>query len=224
MIYIITGCSSGLGYEIAAKLLLNKHKVVGLSRGLGKASDFSYDVNFTHVKCNLALEEDFEELDQILDFGKGGISLILNAGMFEYEGDDLSELGMSKTIFNVNYFSATSLVKKFVEKGLVRVLFINSISGKTPQLGQGQYSASKHALQSYSETLAKFSVGRDFDVMSINPGGINSELWDKTELLNKDITNKFLDPTHLANLIYSLLMMPHKTYIQSMIILPEHDV
>jgi 3-oxoacyl-[acyl-carrier protein] reductase len=222
--YIITGCSSGLGYEIAAKLLLNKHKVVGLSRGLGKASDFSNDVNFTHVKCNLALEEDFEELDQVLDFGKGGISLILNAGMFEYEGDDLSELGMSKTIFNVNYFSATSLVKKFVEKGLVRVLFINSISGKAPQLGQGQYSASKHALQSYSETLAKFSVGRDFDVMSINPGGIDSELWENTDLLTKNITDKFIQPKSLAKLVYAFLKLPPKTYIKYAAILPEHDV
>jgi len=44
-----------------------------------------------------------------------------------------------------------------------------------------------HALQAYSETLANDLVGRDFDVMSINLGGIDSELWDKVSLLEKTV-------------------------------------
>ena len=35
--FLITGTSSGLGYELAKNLLLNKHKVIGVSRTLGKS-------------------------------------------------------------------------------------------------------------------------------------------------------------------------------------------
>lgn len=224
MRYIVTGCSSGLGHEITDQLLLNKHEVIGLSRNLGKASSFKNNKNFTHFSYDFSLNENFEELESFFDNNKGRVSIVINAGMFDYEGDELAELGRSREVFNVNYFSAVTLVKMFIERDLSRVLFINSISGMSPQPGQGQYSASKHALQAYSETLAKFSVGRDFDVMSINPGGINSELWDNTDLLTKKITDKFIQPKSLAKLVYSFLELPPKTYIKYAAILPEHDV
>ena len=60
--------------------------------------------------------------------------------------------------------------------------------------------------------------------MNINPGGMNTELWDKTKLLKKEITNNFLDPDELSNLLVNLINMKGKVYIKSFKILPEHDV
>ena len=62
-----------------------------------------------------------------------------------------------------------------------------------------------HALQAYSETLANDLVGRDFDVMSINLGGIDSELWDKVGLLEKTVMNKCIQPSVLAGLVCNFL-------------------
>ena len=220
--YIVTGCSSGLGFEITKQLLNKKCEVVGLSRSLGKAILFNEVDNFDFIKCDLMEETDFTFLDHMLDHKD--VRIIINAAQFAFEEEKSLDIGELKSMFGVNYFSAVTLIDKFKEKGLKRVLFVNSVSGKIPQAAQFQYSASKHALQSYSETLAKYSKGKDFDVMSINPGGINSELWEKVDMLGQDITDGFIDPGELARLICNLLELSQNTYLKSAIILPEHDV
>jgi len=220
--YIITGCSSGLGYSITEQLLNKGLDVVGLSRSLGKCISFNQFDNFKHFSLDLAEELDFTALDYLLDSDE--VQIVINAAQFQFEGKESLDAESSKSIFNVNYFSAVALVEKFKNRGLKRVLFVNSVAGKDSQNGQFQYSASKHALQSYSETLAKYSVGKNFDVMSINPGGINSELWANVDILNKDVTDGFIEPNELASLICNFLELPQNIYIKSAIILPEHDV
>lgn len=222
MQYILTGCSSGLGFEIVKKLLDNKCSVIGLSRKLGKSGVMVDDPNFKHVTCDFGSRESIHKLDNFIT-GAPTV-LIINAAQFLYEGDALTNVEKSREIFDVNYFSACALVEKLMSNGLVRVMFINSVAGVSAQSGQAQYSASKHALQAYSEVLAKVSVGREFDVMSINPGGLDTELWDDESLLDKSVTDNFIKPDCLAELIWSLLSLPPKTYVKSAVILPEHDV
>jgi short-subunit dehydrogenase len=223
--YIVTGSSSGLGFEISKCLMGKGKSVVGLSRSLGKAAIFADHGNFRHINYDLSSEEGFSRLDQVVSSEPDSpLTLVINAALFEYEGDDLADVSQAETMFRVNYFGAIALVNKLISKNLKRVLFVNSVAGKYPQDGQGQYSASKHALQAYSEVLAKYSVGRDFDVMSINPGGINSELWNNSELLTQEVVSSFINPADLAELVCTFLFLPSKTYIKSFIILPEHDV
>ena len=152
------------------------------------------------------------------------ITLVLNAAKFHYEEPGNEKIKLAKEIFNTNYFGAINIIQKCTLKKLKRVLFINSVAGLESQKAQAQYSSSKHALQAYSEILAKKSVGMNFDVMSINPGGINTELWKDNSILDKKIVNGFLNPEVLAKLICNLIDLPNNTYIKSFNILPEHDV
>jgi len=223
--YIVTGSSSGLGFEIAKRLVLAGKNVLGISRTRGKSDNLLRHDNFSLYQCDLSLDSDFEAVGSLIECGNDNeIILVLNAGVFDYQTESETNIISAKEMFNINYFSAISLINRFVQRGLTRVFFVNSISGIIPQSGQGQYSASKHALQAYSEVLAKESIHQGFDVMTINPGGINSELWQKTNILDNDVTEKFLDPEDLANVICTLLSLPKETYIRSMIILPRHDV
>jgi len=223
--FVVTGSSSGLGFQIVKKLLLEGRTVIGIARKLGKASEFDSNEKFRFISTDLASEDKFMNLNPLIEGPDiGDIILILNAAIFDHDLSGTTDMKSARNIFSINYFSSVALVNKFIGHGLKRVLFVNSVAGKIAQLGQAQYSASKHALQAYSESLAKASRSHDFDVMSVNPGGINTELWEQSSLLNRNVTVNFLDPRHLASLICTLLMMPHKTYIQSMIILPEHDV
>jgi short-subunit dehydrogenase len=222
MHYILTGCSSGLGYEITRDLLNANFDVVGLSRSIGKASSLIDHEHFQHISCDLRNDAYLSEIDYLMD-GRD-ICIIVNAASFRYEGDEPLNMADFRELFDVNFFSAVSLVEKFKCQGLKRVLFINSVAGKVAQQGQAQYGASKHALQAYSETLSKYSVGKGFDVMTINPGGIDTELWSGEEVLEKVVTDTFIQPTVLSGLICTLLRLPYKTYIQSAIILPEHDI
>lgn len=222
--YIITGCSSGLGFELVKQLLAEGKEVLGISRSLSKAEAFSSNNNFQHFCIDLSGDFSIKNLLNKIDLSNQEIYLILNAAQFANEEVRCLEVPDAKAMFEVNYFSTIKLINEFKKYKLKRVMFINSIAGIVSQGGQLQYSASKHALQAYSETLAKQSKNLDFDVMSINPGGIDSELWDNVDLLSKTITNNFINPEVLADLLYKFLKLPHKTYIKSFTVLPEHDV
>tara|TARA_B100000768_G_scaffold165650_1_gene168380 strand:+ start:3504 stop:4178 length:675 start_codon:yes stop_codon:yes gene_type:complete len=223
--YVITGCSSGLGFEISKYLLNDKKHVLGLSRSLGNAHKFKNNDKFLHYSIDLSIEQNYSELDPFLKKRNyPEITLVLNAAKFQFEGEHLADSQITKDIFNINYFSAITLVKYFLSRNLRRVMFINSIAGLSSQSGQAQYSASKHALQSYSEVLAKYSVGKNFDVMSINPGGMHTELWENSDFLPKNIVESFLKPSDIGALVCSFLKLPKNSYIQSFTILPENDI
>tara|TARA_Y100001935_G_scaffold167615_1_gene138073 strand:+ start:5494 stop:6174 length:681 start_codon:yes stop_codon:yes gene_type:complete len=223
-VYVLTGCSSGLGYSLLKKLLNENKKVVGISRNIGNASEFEDLENFVFLQHDLA-NKSFSEVEKKLTFDDNvDIYLILNAANFIFEGEKLLDDKKLYELFEINYFSNVKLVNFFMKQNLRRCMIINSISGLESQPGQFQYSASKHSLQSFGENLSCLSKNKKFDVMNINPGGMNTELWDKTKLLKKEITNNFLDPDELSNLLVNLINMKGKVYIKSFKILPEHDV
>ncbi len=227
MIYIITGSTSGLGLKVALRLCeKDKDKVIGVSRSM----DIPYELskckkNYRH--CVIDLSDDsrkvrkaFEDLISTINSDEK-ITLIINAAKF-LVSDMVLDPEESAALFNSNFFNSTVLVKSLLGSKLRRVLFINSISGLVAQQNQYDYSASKHALQSFSDTLAISAKKFKFDVMTINPGGINTELWDKASI--SPPVEKFMDPVELSELIVFLLHLKGRYFIKNFTILPEVDV
>jgi short-subunit dehydrogenase len=222
VVYIVTGSSSGLGFALTKKLLQRGMNVVGVSRAVGECSIFKGSKGFQHIACDLGKDIDLSKFDTITSSNE--VILIINAAQFEFESKETLSNERTKELFSINYFSAVALVDYFKTKRLSRVMFVNSIAGKEPQANQFQYSSSKHALQAYSEVLAKDSVGKSFDVMSVNPGGIDTALWEDRKVLEKKITDEFISPEVLSDFLSFMLELPKKTYIKSLAILPEHDI
>ena len=225
MIYIITGSTSGLGLKVALSLC-KKDKVIGVSRSMDIPCELlKYKENYRHCAIDLSddsrkVRKSFEDLISTINSDKK-ITLIINAAKF-LVSDMVLDPEESMALFNSNFFNSTVLVKSLLGFRLRRVLFINSISGLIAQQNQYDYSASKHALQSFSDTLAISAKQFKFDVMTINPGGINTELWNKASI--SPPVEKFMDPTELAELIVFLLHLRGRYFIKNFTILPEVDV
>ena len=225
MYFVVTGCSSGLGFHLVNTLLNKEKNVIGVSRTLGRCSIFLENKNFKFIAMDLVDTSKIHEtlakhsLNELDD-----VQLILNAGVFFNENINSTFNQKTYDIFAVNYFSCIDFVSFFMKNNLRRVLFVNSVAGINSFGGQSQYCASKHAQLSFSRSLQKESIGKNFDVMTINPGGINTELWDKNTMLKKNQTQKFLDPSDLAIFLGAILELPPNTYLDSCVILPEADI
>lgn len=220
--YLITGTSSGLGEGIALKLIKEKKNVIGISTSNVVNNELLESAFYHHLTLDLSDLKKLASLDMSSIFSDSDkVCLIINAGQFSFDDSISIKLDIAERMFNVNYHSAVVLIK-LAKMHLERVIFINSISGINSQFNQSQYSASKHALQAYSEVLAKESVALDFDVMSLNPGGMRTPLWGK--LLNDVDQTSFLEVDTVAETVLFLCALPPNTYIKNLILLPSSDV
>ena len=157
MVYIITGSTSGLGLQIAIQLC-KKDKVIGISRSMNIPHELlEFTLTYKHYAIDLSegackVRKLFNELLLTIDACEK-ITLVINAAKFQVS-DMVLDPEESTELFNTNFFNATVLVKSLISKQLRRVLFINSISGLVAQPNQFDYSASKHALNAFSDALA----------------------------------------------------------------------
>ena len=224
MKYIVTGASSGLGYALCTKLLCHGD-VAGMSRTIRKTKSIAGNFNYKHIKCDLSnplsLRSGSNTCMELEDFiGDDDVSLILNAAAF-YRGDERLNFNDLEKIFHINIispFKLTNFIQKF---SLRRILFINSISGLIGQDTQHEYASTKHALMGFSKSLSKSAKHSSFDVMTINPGGMKTELWKEYPDVN---TSDFLDTSTVADICEKLLSIPGRVFIENFTILPPSDV
>ncbi len=222
MLYIITGTSHGLGYEIA-KLLVAGNSVIGISRSLGQASTLDKS-NFLWVKADLsdgegALKEILTE--QVIPSINGrDFMIVANAAEF-YVGEERPPHDVEERILRVNYLMHKVLIEYLKRFSVRRIFIVNSIAGLRGQLNQDEYCASKHALQGYSRSLIKRAKNSDFDVMIINPGGIRTSLWEKWV---NESSDGFIPVENLASLIKFMLLLPGRVFVEQFTILPPEDI
>ena len=224
MKYLITGTSSGLGFELASQLI-RTNNVIGISRNVGKFKKFSKLKHFNFIPFNLGfIEDEFKysnfKKKLIEKISSDDFILILNAAQF-YSGEIRLSVSQVKDMFTINLFSIMNFIENLKKLNLKRILIVNSISGLVGNPNQHEYVSSKHALMGYTKSLIKEAKNSNFDVMCINPGGIKTELWD--DYSNID-TSSFIEPKELARIIISLLDTKQKLFIESMVILPSDDV
>ena len=201
MKYVITGTSSGLGFELASQLI-NRNNIIGISRKVGKFDKFSQLKNFNFIPFNLGFIENKIKYSNfkkklINEINSDNFILVINAAQF-YSGKIRLSVSKTKDMFNINLFSIMDLINSLRNLNLKRILIVNSISGLIGNPNQHEYVSSKHALMGYTRSLIKEAKNSKFDVMCVNPGGIKTELWD--DYSNID-TSSFIEPKELARII-----------------------
>lgn len=148
----VTGASKGIGFEICRMLLGKGCKVYGLARTAGNNDDIHW------IKCDVTDTESVQQAFlHILD-KEGRIDiLICNAGVgisgaaeFIPEKDHIMQTDVN---FNGAVRCAAAVVPHMREAGGGRIVFISSLAAIFPLPFQGFYSATKAALNAYSDSL-----------------------------------------------------------------------
>ncbi|MCH2224107.1 MAG: SDR family oxidoreductase [Crocinitomicaceae bacterium] len=181
----VTGASAGIGMEIAkqtaekgAKLILsarNKEKLQKLKLSLPNSDQ--------HLVLPLDLEHsgNFNELVSIVITEFGNIDFLFNNGGLSQRSEvHETPMEIDRRIMEINYFGNIALAKAvlpvFRRQKSGHFIVISSIAGKFGFFLRSAYSASKHALHGFYESLLLEEEKNNVFVTIACPGKINTDI------------------------------------------------
>lgn len=181
----ITGASSGIGAELArqfdsegARLVLSARNELSLNEL--KAS-LKGSKNHLVLPLDLAKSENFKALAQKVKDEMGDIDVLINnGGISQRATASETSMEVEREIMEVNYFGNIALSKAVLpfmqQKKSGQILVISSIAGKFGFFLRSAYSASKHALIGYYESLSLEEAKNNIKITIACPGKINTEI------------------------------------------------
>ncbi|MFB9981398.1 oxidoreductase [Mesorhizobium kowhaii] len=151
---IVTGASSGIGRACAEALARAGFTVFGTSRG--KAGNGPAQVSM--LTCDVTDGDSVSALVSTVLAQTGRIDLLVNnAGVGLLGGAEESSVAQVQALFDVNLFGVmrvtNAVLPSMRRRGEGRIINIGSILGLVPAPYSAHYSAVKHALEGYSESL-----------------------------------------------------------------------
>lgn len=176
---LITGCSSGIGAKAA-------HVLRGRNWRVFTAARKAEDVDRLAAQGFEALKLDYEDADTIkaaadmvLERTGGALDALYNNGAYAVPGalEDIPTPAL-RALFEANFFGWHDLTRQIVPamraRKSGRIVQCSSVLGLVAMKYRGAYTASKFALEGYSDTLRQELTGTGVHVSLIEPGPIGT--------------------------------------------------
>lgn len=178
---LITGCSSGIGYD-AAHGLKNKGWRVFATCRQEKDCERLRSEGLESFILDYASEQSIETaLAECLERTGGTLDALYNNGAFAVPGavEDLPRIAL-REIFEVNLFGYHDLTCRVIKvmraQGHGRIINCSSVLGFAPMRWRGAYNATKHAMEGLTDTLRLEMWGTPIKIILIEPGPITSQI------------------------------------------------
>ncbi len=180
--WLITGCSSGIGRDIALAALGKGHSVAVTARNPVAVED----IVARHPDRAVALALDVTNRDQVAHAVReterafGAIDVLVNNAGYGYmaaveEGED-DEV---RAMFDTNYFGVVDMIKATLpgmrRRGSGHIINISSMTGLVANPPNVYYSSTKFALEALTEGLAKEVAPFGIRVTAIEPGAFRTD-------------------------------------------------
>jgi NAD(P)-dependent dehydrogenase (short-subunit alcohol dehydrogenase family) len=176
-VWLITGCSTGFGLELAKQVIARGDRVIATARDKGRLASLLQGREST----TLALDLDVTRADQIEAsvtaaierFGQIDV-LVNNAGYGYMTTVEEGEEDEIRRMFDANVFGLFALTRAVLpvmrRQRRGHVINISSVAGLVGFPGSGYYAASKHAVEGWSDSLAAEAGPLGIQVTCIEPG------------------------------------------------------
>jgi len=185
----LTGASAGIGRELALQLARR-----GARLALGARSSQALEEVATAcrneggeaivVSCDVAHAAECRAFVETAAGAFGGLDILVNnAGVtMVARFDEVQDLGVFEQILRVNYLGAVycthaALPHLRASRGLL--VAISSLSGLTGVPSRTAYSASKHAMQGFFDSLRVELRGSGVDVLVVSPGFVSTQMRER---------------------------------------------
>ena len=222
-ISIISGGTSGLGFEIANLLIKSGKNVLILGRNSEKLADASSklrnaseNAKTESLICNIGKEEDVRKVGEFLSSKSLTVEYLFNnAGMGLFTKAQNSTSALIDTLFEANLkgmILLTSEILRFTPED--EELTIVNIMSTSALLGRAEetiYCAAKWGARGYTEALRTELKGLKRNIIAVYPGGMRTNFWDIPGQ-NRDISS-FMDPVEVAEKIVNAVIVTDKMFV-----------
>ena len=192
---IVTGSSSGIGFETSLALARDGYFTYATMRNLKKADEIQKVANEENLSLEvLELDVDDEKsaenaINTIIQ-EKGRIDVLVNNAGWGLWGtaEDVS-LDEFRAQFETNFFSVVRMIQKVAptmrKQGSGNIVNISSVAGRIGFPVSTAYISSKFALEGLSESL-RYELGQfGVNVIIIEPGVIKTKFFDSMKTAKK---------------------------------------
>ncbi len=199
-IALITGASSGFGLLTSIELAKAGFRVVATMRDLTRRDRLDEAATAAGVAALLDIRAldvtSFETLPAFVDsvvHDYGRLDVLVNNAGFAVAGfaEDI-KLEELRRQFETNFFAAVAMTKAALptmrRQHSGHIIQISSIAGLHGTVTASSYSASKHALEGWSESLRLEVNPLGIKVVLIEPGAFQTDIWTRGAVMGENAT------------------------------------
>lgn len=179
-VVLITGCSTGIGRDLAQRLTEAGYTVVATARKVAALNDIPAALKLPlDVTCPNSVQQAVEQTLQ--RFGR--IDALVNNAGYGLRGvvDEISD-EQARQVYDVNVFGVIRMIRAVAplmrKQKSGRIINISSIAGRVSTPVNGLYSSTKFALEALSDALRVELAPFGVQVVVIEPGAIRTNFLD----------------------------------------------
>ncbi len=178
-VILITGASSGIGYDAAQALSRQGHKVYAAARRVELMEPLK-GLGVVPLRMDVTDEASMQEGVHTILEAEGRIDVLINNAGYGYFGAiETTPMEDARRQLEVNIFGLARLCQLVLPamraQGGGRIVNTSSIAGKMVLLFGGWYNISKYSVEAFSDALRMEVKPFGIDVCMIEPGGIRTD-------------------------------------------------
>ncbi len=201
-IALVTGASSGFGLLTSIELAKAGFRVVATMRDLGRRERLDRAVTAGEAAAKVDVRQlDVTKFDTIPGFVDGVVrdygrldALVNNAGFAVAGFAEDIKLDELRLQFETNFFGAVAMTKAALptmrRQHSGHIIQLSSIAGLHGPVTVSSYSASKHALEGWSESLRMEVNSLGIKVSLVEPGAFQTDIWTRGAVMGEQTTKQ----------------------------------
>ena len=192
---VVTGSSSGNGFETSLLLAKNRFYTYATMRNLEKSARIKEiakkdSLPIEVLQLDVTDDKSVTDAIDVISNRQGRIDVLVNNAGYEQHGP-VEELSMEeiKTQFETNFFGAVRVMKAVLpmmrKQRSGTIVNVSSIGGKIGVPLNSAYVGSKFALEGFSESMKYELEGFGIKVILIEPGAVNTNYLENSRQAQK---------------------------------------
>lgn len=187
--WLITGCSSGLGRQLAEAVAARGDQLVATARSTDNLKPLCerYPETVRSISLDVTRAGDAAKAVALAESAFGGLDVLVNNAGFGFIGAvEEGEPGEYRPMFEVNLFGLIETTRAALpalrKRAGARIVNLSSGAGIAGSAGFGFYNASKFAVEGLSEALAQELRPFGVRVIIVEPGPFRTEFLGRSML------------------------------------------